>query len=251
MALDEALLERHIEGAGGAVVRIYGWSAPAVTIGYTQDAREAVDRKECEARGIPVIRRITGGGAVFHNSEVTYSIVGPAAAFGGVIDSFMEISTALIAGLKRLGLQAEFAPENDLLVSGMKISGNAQVRRKGALLQHGTILLDVDRDAMFAMLTVSEEKLKRKRLARAADRVTSATEKTGRPIDFDEAASALRRGFEDWMGEPSERFDQSDELISLAQKLAEQKFSSPAWNDCGEWRGSEILKNAVNGNMIS
>lgn len=232
MALDEALLTRHIEGAVGPVLRLYGWSPPAVSIGYAQDWNSDVAQDACARHGVAVVRRITGGGAVFHNHEVTYSMVGPVSFFGGDIEkSFLAVSRALAAGLRRLGLEAEFAPINDLLINGKKISGNAQVRRDGTILQHGTVLLRVDREKMFELLTVPEEKLKRRRLARAADRVTSVEAELGQEVTFDEAVPALRAGFEEWLGASLTQFIPDPALESLAERLEKIKYSTPEWNE--------------------
>lgn len=214
------------------MVRLYGWSSPAVSIGYGQDWDEDVNQEACARNGVAVVRRITGGGAVFHDAEVTYSLVTPISVLGKTIeDSFREVSRALVAGLKRLGLESEFAPLNDLLVNGKKISGSAQVRRGGTILQHGTILLKADTEKMFELLPVPEQKLKRKRIARPANRVTSIEDELGREVAYKEAASALRDGFEELLGAPPNRFTPDKTFEDLARRLEKNKYLTRDWNE--------------------
>lgn len=232
MALDEALLDMHAAGRIPPVLRVYGWDPPALTIGYAQDWAGAVDHAACARLGVPVVRRSTGGGAVLHEHEVTYSLVAPASRLGNnVLDSFREVSRALIAALAALGLDAEFAPLNDITLHGKKISGNAQVRRHGAVLQHGTILLGLDRDKMFSLLKVSEEKLRRKQITHAQDRVTCAQEQLGHAVSFDEAAHAVIHGFTQWAGADLRPFEPPPELHEKATHIEQEKFGNIQWNE--------------------
>jgi lipoate-protein ligase A len=231
MALDEALLTRVAEGALGPVVRLYGWSPPAVTIGYTQQYGAAVDADACARLGLPVLRRITGGGAVLHEHEITYSVAAPAALLrGDVAASFARVAEALAAGLRTLGVAAEFAPINDVLVNGKKISGNAQVRRRGAILQHGTVLLRADTQKMFEILRVPESKLKRRNIENPGDRITTLENELGRSVAFDEAAAALRAGFEEWIGAPLPVLIPDEETLGIAKIIEKNKYMSHEWN---------------------
>ena len=231
MALDEALLMRLAAGALGPVVRLYGWSPPAVTIGYTQRYDAAVDADACARLGMRVLRRITGGGAVLHEHEVTYSVVAPAAMLrGDVAASFARVAEALAAGLRTLGVAAEFAPINDVTVRGKKISGNAQVRRRGAILQHGTILLRADTQNMFEILRVPESKLKRKQIEKPEDRITTLEAELGRSVSFEEAAVALRAGFESWIGARLRDLILDSDILDLAKIIEREKYSNAEWN---------------------
>lgn len=231
MALDQALLELHARGTIGPVLRLYGWDPSALTIGYSQHWSEDVDQDACARQGVPVVRRTTGGGAVFHDNEITYSLVAPAALLGeNILESFRNVSRALVAALRILGLDAEFAPLNDITVNGKKISGNAQVRHKGSILQHGTILLGLDLDKMFSLLRVPDAKLKRKNLAAARDRVTSAQQELGRPVLFEDAAAAMTAGFSEWAGAALSPFDPPAELADMAWEIQQSKFDAAQWN---------------------
>ena len=150
MGLDEAILERRVRGHGSR--RPCASTAgipPTVTLGYFQGLSDEVDREACVRGGVDIVRRVTGGGAVFHDAELTYSIVLPEThplARPGILDSYRVLCAGIVEGLSLLGLKGEFVPLNDVLVGGKKISGNAQTRKRGCMLQHGTILLDVDVD---------------------------------------------------------------------------------------------------------
>ena len=144
MGLDEAILDSVSQGNCLPTLRFYGWIPPAVSLGYFQGLQEEIDIEACKALGIDVVRRITGGGAVFHHHEVTYSIViplGHSLARSGIIDSYRILLAGIVEGLAELGIQSEFAPINDIVSAGKKISGNAQTRKKGCILQHGTIIV--------------------------------------------------------------------------------------------------------------
>jgi len=165
LALDEAIFQSVRTGASPPTLRLYRWSAPALSIGYSQDRDRDVDVDACRARGIEVIRRITGGRAVLHDAEVTYSVAVPAGlpGFGtGLDEAYRMVAAGLIAGLRLLGLRAA-APSSrprdpsrphrhaacfaatarhEIAVEGRKLIGSAQRREGGAFLQHGSILLE-------------------------------------------------------------------------------------------------------------
>jgi lipoyl(octanoyl) transferase len=166
MALDEALLSCFDAGGSQPILRLYGWNPPALSLGRYQDAGAALKLDLCAADGVPVVRRMTGGGIIFHAQELTYSIVCAPGQIGegaGVKDGFRRLCAFLLGTYRRLGLDAAFAgdlnpagerlgertafcfagkEEFDVLVNGRKIGGNAQRRLRGAILQHGSIPLE-------------------------------------------------------------------------------------------------------------
>lgn len=175
MAIDEAVLDHVAQGISLPTIRLYGWSPSAVSIGYFQSLQKEVRLSVCQEQHIDIVRRITGGGAVYHDTtgEITYSVIAPESYFSkGILESYHEIEQPIIDALTQLGIQAEFAGINDLIVNGKKVSGNAQTRRKGVILQHGTILFDVDVDKMFSVLNVGEEKIRDKFISNVKERVT-------------------------------------------------------------------------------
>src|SRR3989344_7958179 len=160
MAIDEALCESVANGKASPTIRFYRWKPSAVSIGYFQSLRQEVDTERCKSAGIDVVRRRTGGGAVYHDEEITYSIIAPEHLLPkGITESYHVICGWVIKGLENIGLVGEFKPINDIIVNGKKISGNAQTRRNGVVLQHGTILHGLDVEKMFSLLKVGQEKI--------------------------------------------------------------------------------------------
>jgi lipoate-protein ligase A len=233
MAIDRAVLVTHSQGKVPPTVRFYAWDPPAISIGYFQSLTEEINVDACKKYGVDYVRRITGGGAVFHDKELTYSLViseSHPAIPSNIMKSYGRICGALIKGLEQLGVEGQYAPINDILSDGRKISGNAQTRKQGVVLQHGTILLDVNVDKMFSLLKVPDEKIKDKLITDAKQRVTSLRHVIGEPIGFDDVAVAMKQGFEEEFGvELVEGMLSKDELV-LARKFEKECFSTPAWN---------------------
>jgi lipoate-protein ligase A len=151
MAIDEAVSES-VAAGGPPTIRFYGWNPDAVSIGYFQSLEKEVDTARCAAEGVDVVRRRTGGGAVYHDhaGEITYSVIAKETLFPkDILASYRLICGWVMDSLALIGISPEFKPINDIIVNGKKISGNAQTRRNGVLLQHGTILYSLDVDRMF------------------------------------------------------------------------------------------------------
>jgi lipoate-protein ligase A len=221
MALDEAVMEN----VGDVpVLRIYGWRPPAVSIGYFQSIKEEVDLEKCSQLGIDIVRRLTGGGAVLHESELTYSFITRQYP-QDIMESYRWICDAVVMSINRLGYNALFAPLNDIIVDGKKVSGNAQTRKKGVLLQHGTILLSVDVDKMFSILKVSSEKLRDKIIKDVKERVTGLEGTT-----YDDMAASLIASFGKKFEAALNADNLSEKESSRAKWLAEHKYSSDDWN---------------------
>src|SRR6056297_2667633 len=191
MAIDRAILVAHSKGHVPPTVRLYGWNPAAISIGYFQQLTEEVDLTACEKDHIDYVRRITGGGAVFHEDEVTYSFViqekHPQIS-KNILESYKTICLAIMNGLDFLGVKSTYAPINDILVNNKKISGNAQTRKQKTVLQHGTILTDVDVDKMFRLLKVPNEKIKGKLIATVKERVTSLTHELQNDFSFQDVS---------------------------------------------------------------
>ncbi|HBN09483.1 MAG TPA: hypothetical protein DD435_12810 [Cyanobacteria bacterium UBA8530] len=161
MAIDEALLEAHVLGLTPPTLRFYEWYPAALSIGYAQSSLD-VDRNKCLHLGIDVVRRATGGKAVLHQGELTYSVVSSSrfGLKGSVKETYRMLSEAIALGLRSLGVPASLEPGTlrsgpqtacfaaatpaDLVCGGRKLVGSAQVRRGDSVLQHGSIPLDQD-----------------------------------------------------------------------------------------------------------
>lgn len=232
MGLDEAVMTKISEGESPPTLRLYGWTPSAVSIGYFQSLNEEVDLGKCSEFGVDVVRRITGGGAVYHDTELTYSFIAPAKLLpNDILESYKLICGGLIEGFSGIGVEASFAPLNDIIACGKKISGNAQTRRMGCVLQHGTILLNVDVEKMFSLLLVPNEKIRDKLISTVKERVTSLTHILEKETTFDDVVMEFRGGFEKSLG--LELFDGevSEEEEKLATELAESKYSQDNWNN--------------------
>ena len=230
MALDEALLRLSDE----PVFRTYSWDPSAVSIGYFQSIEEEVDLEEAKSRRVDVVRRITGGGAVFHDKdgEVTYSIVlpyGHPAVEGSIMDSYRVLCGGIIEALNILGIDAEFAGINDVVVNGKKISGSAQTRKKWGVLQHGTLLYDLKPEVMFSLLKVPNEKIRDKMIASIYERVTSLKH-LGLDVGRRDVEDALVKGFSKVLGEDMEESEPTEEEIELAESLMREKYATKEWN---------------------
>ncbi|MCD6370709.1 MAG: lipoate--protein ligase family protein [Thermoplasmata archaeon] len=226
MALDEAVL-MHL-GELGPTLRFYGWFPPAVSIGYFQSMEEEIDLKKASELGVDVVRRLTGGGAVYHKYELTYSIVLPPPP-GKILDSYRIVEKGIVNGLKALGVDAELSGINDIVVGGKKISGNAQTRRYGGMLQHGTLLMDVDVDEMFSLLKVPQEKMKDKMIKNVKERVTSL-HNLGIDIEFEELQKIMGEGFKKALNAELYEENLPDKVLSQARKLEVEKYGSRKWN---------------------
>ena len=233
MAIDRAVLFANSENKVPPTVRFFTWSPPAISIGYFQSLEEEVDLDVCKNLGVDYVRRITGGGAVFHDKELTYSIVIPEShpqIPKNIMESYGRICGAIIKGLKQMGIDSKYIPINDIVTDRKKISGNAQTRKARTVLQHGTILVDVDVDKMFSLLKVPNEKIKDKMIADVKERVTSIKHILGRNISFNDAAEAMKIGFEEEFNVELINGSLTEEEIKLSKKFEKELFSSKDWN---------------------
>ena len=235
MAIDEAVMLAMKKGKVPPTLRLYRWSPSAVSIGTFQGMKDEVDIEFCESRGIDYIRRITGGGAVFHDfdGEVTYSIIMPKdhrLAPSDILESYRVLCGGIVRALEHLGIEGEFKPINDVDVGGKKVSGNAMTRRHGCVLQHGTTLLDLDVNLMFTILKVPQEKISDKMIADVKERVTSIRDILERDVRINELQEALKQGFSNALNIELSPGQLSDEEQDTASRLAQEKYSSRDWN---------------------
>jgi lipoyl(octanoyl) transferase len=255
MATDEAILEVYAAKGGPPTLRFYTWSPPALSLGYGQPIDTNINLAQCQTLGIDVVRRPTGGRAVLHDHEVTYSVVIRAddpRVISGVLASYLTISQALIRGLSYLGIAAELLPlrrsplppsdhvspvcfatpsSYEVAVQGRKIIGSAQRRAHGAIMQHGSIPISHDLDKMRAVFSSSP------RGSRSAHRelefqahMTSLQEAGGCAYNYAEVVAALTRGMaETWQVDllPGQLAAAERELTA---HLRATKYGSEAWS---------------------
>jgi lipoyl(octanoyl) transferase len=254
MAVDEALLEVASTEGAAPTVRFYSWSPPALSLGYAQSIEREIDLRRCTALGIDVVRRPTGGRAVLHDHEVTYSLVISAndpRVTVGILAAYLTISQALIRGLSYLGITAELLPlrqsarlpsdqvspvcfatpsSYEVAVGGRKIIGSAQRRAHDVIMQHGSIPLSWNVERLRAVFGRSSMEC-RLSPGKLDDHLpmTSLQEAGGRAYDYAEVVAALTEGMADiWKVElipgqltPAER--------ELSAYLRTTKYQSDAW----------------------
>src|SRR5438552_9806411 len=199
MAIDAALLDR-ANGEGLSFLRLYRFDPPCLSLGRNEPAAR-YDHTEIARRGLDVVRRPTGGGAVWHEHEVTYAVAAPVAAFGSLRNAYHTIHQRIAAALRSLGADVTLAPHQpprsgrvdqpascfatpvggEVLVAGRKLVGSAQVRKRSAFLQHGSILLDGSQEVVTAIT----------RKPQAASAETTLARALGRPVTFEEVADAI------------------------------------------------------------
>ena len=234
MAIDEALCILRSEGRSPNTIRFYRWNPSAVSIGYFQLLEQEVNIQACQALGVDIVRRMTGGGAVYHSyeGEITYSLIADQRLPiipTDILHSYDFLCGGVVMALKELGIDAEFKPINDIVVKGKKISGNAQTRRRNVVVQHGTILLDTDIKTMFTVLKVSKEKISDKLIQSAEDRVTTIRRELCRDVSFQEVTDVLIASFKRVLDVEAYPDTLSEEETNLAIKLREAKYGTKEW----------------------
>ena len=236
MAIDEANIEAVASGESPPIVRVCYFKKPSVSIGFFQSVFKEVDVALCAKEGIEIFRRMTGGGAVYKDPqrEINYSFIiseRDERVSLDVIESYKIICGAIIKGLnEEFGINTVFKPINDIIVNNKKISGNAQTRREGVILQHGTILIDVDYDKMFSLLKISSEKIRGKLINSAKERVTSLSKELERKVLFEDVERSVIRGFEDTFNVKLILDELKRKEIERARFLYKYKYDTEEWN---------------------
>lgn len=229
MAADQAISESASRGESPATIRFYKWKPGAVSIGCFQSMKDEVNIGRCKELGIDWVRRRTGGGAVFHDTdgELTYSVIAKEQDMPrGIQDSYKHISAWIIEGLKSIGIDAAYAPINDIVVQGRKISGNAQTRREGVFLQHGTILYDLDVMKMFSVLKVDAVKISDKMVKSVEERVTKVLDHA--KVTHEGLYEAMLESFTYNKDYTMGRI--SDKELARTNELAETLYKTDEWN---------------------
>lgn len=254
MALDEALLNFVSRGEIDPVVRFYTWNPPTLSIGYFQRLSKEIDIEKVKEKGYGLVRRQTGGRGVLHDKELTYSVIVPEAHPDmpqTVTEAYRVISGGLLEGFKSLGFDAHFAvprskeereklkqPRSsvcfdapswyELVVEGKKIAGSAQTRQKGVILQHGSILQDVDIDDLFDMFIFKNERLKAKMQEAFVEKAVAINDLSNETITLAQMEVAFKEGFKkalDIEFKPLElTVAQQDEVKALEEKYRSEAF---------------------------
>lgn len=242
MATDEAILRSRMQSKTPNTVRFYKWNPSAVSIGRFQDIQNEVNLENCEKYGVDIVRRITGGGTVYHDScnEITYSVVVGREDLDAenVTAAYNKICNGLTYALEILGVKADFNqgdPKNcpNIAINGRKISGSSQSFKGGIVLQHGTLLLSVDLEKMFTFLRVPWAKTCMEIVNVAERKITSLEKELGKEINVEQALAALAKGFQTALD-----MDLSEEALmpeekETADRLRSEKFGNRDWTFLG------------------
>ena len=250
MAIDEAILQGVAAGHSPPTLRFYGWDPPCLSLGYAQ-RRHVVNDAACLSHGWDIVRRPTGGRAILHIDELTYSVCAPEVeprVQGSILTSYRRLSDALAAGLELLGLQPARAegsensdggggpacfdaPSNfEITLAGRKLIGSAQARKQGVVLQHGTLPLygDITRVAEALSFDGDQCATIRKRLLESA---ITLEESLGQRLSYSHVAAHIGKGFATALNlrlEPGELSSWEKEQAQLSRA---EKFANAAWTE--------------------
>lgn len=239
MAIDEAILSARIENLVPNTLRFYRWNPSAVSIGRFQRIENEVQLDNCRKHGVDVVRRVTGGGTVYHDAEdeITYSVVANKEDLEApdITAVYAKIYAGLTEAVKILGVDADFNKGDVktcpyLMVNGRKISGSAQSHKKGVVLQHGTLLVDVDLERMFTFLRVPWAKTRMQVVNVAGRKITSIKKELGRDVSIEEVNKALIEGFRKAMNVKLVEDELTPYERRLTEKLCKERYAADEWN---------------------
>ncbi|MGF7193729.1 lipoate--protein ligase family protein [Staphylococcus pasteuri] len=254
MAMDEALLNFVSRGEIDPVIRFYTWNPATLSIGYFQRLKKEIDIEKVKEKGYGLVRRQTGGRGVLHDKELTYSVIVPEShpkMPTTVTEAYRVISQGLLEGFKNLGFETYFAvprskeereklkqPRSsvcfdapswyELVVEGRKIAGSAQTRQKGVILQHGSILQDIDVDELFDLFIFKHDRLKNKMKEAFVDKAVAINDISEKHITLNEMENAFKEGFKEGLQIEFKPLILTDEQMNEVKEL-EEKFRSDEW----------------------
>jgi lipoate-protein ligase A len=251
MAVDEAILEATVRGESLPTLRLYAWQPPCLSLGYAQPFAD-VDAVQLDRLGWQVVRRVTGGRAILHTDELTYSVAGPQAEprlAGAVLDAYRRIAAALLAALRSLGIPAaahekpspppgSAAPEAicfevpsnyEIVVQGKKLLGSAQSRRQSGVLQHGSLPLYGDLTRITQALAYPDDSARAVAVQRLTARAATVEEIAGYPLAWETAAQAFIAAFSQTLQLELQPASLTSAEQDRAAALVEQKYASPQW----------------------
>lgn len=250
MAIDEAIAVHAGRSAVPPTLRFYEWDPACVSLGRHQPLAD-IDLARARAFGYDLVRRPTGGRAILHTDELTYSVAGPQdnpVLAGAVLDSYLRLSQGLLAGLARLGLPVSKAPPGsrsgadagpvcfevpsayEIVAGGRKLVGSAQSRRQGWVLQHGTLPLVGDVTRLVDVVAVGDEAERPALRSHLAERAVTVADLLGREVSFHEAAEALAAGFEQALGITLTPAALTPDEIETADRLRREVYAAEEWN---------------------
>lgn len=251
MAVDEALLHSVYQGTSAPALRLYAWEPPCLSLGYAQPIAD-VDQLRLKQHGWELVRRPTGGRAILHTDELTYSITAPESEprlAGGVLESYLRLSAALVLSLQHLDLSVqtkELDPDNpngqsagpvcfevpsnyEITVNGKKLVGSAQARKKEGILQHGTLPLIGDLARITQVLVFDNEAERSAAAQKLLERAATVADVLGKPVSWQAAAAAFIIGFQDALNLNFVEKPLTPQENDRAQQLIQEKYGRFDW----------------------
>jgi lipoate-protein ligase A len=252
MAVDEAILEATLHGAAAPTLRLYAWEPACLSLGYAQPFSD-IDLQALAAHGWQYVRRPTGGRAILHTDELTYSVIGPQEdprLAGSVLESYQNLAQALLLALQSLGADAranaqpslaagsdpkgpvcfEVPSAYEITVHGKKLVGSAQRRSQGGVLQHGSLPLVGDLSRITQALSFPTPADRRLAADRLLERAATLESLIGRAIPWEQAAVAFIRAFSQALNLELQPGVLSDAEQAHARQLVNEKYGHPEWN---------------------
>jgi lipoate-protein ligase A len=252
MAVDESILEHIYHGKANPTLRLYSWNPPCLSLGHAQSFKD-VDMERLKSHGWDVVRRVTGGRAILHTDELTYSVTGSAdepILAGGILESYNRLAKALLYAVQSLSVPVEMKEHEDghaqqnlnpvcfevpstyeITVDGKKLIGSAQARKKEGVLQHGSLPLTGDLTRICDALIFENESARETAKERLLARATTVESVLGVKTDWETAAQAFVRGFEAELGIQFERGEMSPSEIQRAEELVKEKYAHASWTE--------------------
>jgi len=250
MALDEALLEFCAAHISLTTLRFYSWDPACLSLGYAQPSRDA-DQIKLKQHGWELVRRPTGGRAILHTDELTYSLtasVDEALVQGSILESYRRLSQALLAGLKILGIQAFASPKNngedpsrqpvcfetpsdyEITVQGKKIIGSAQARRLNGVLQHGAIPITGDLTRINQVLHINKTSTREDANQRLLLHAATLTDILGSEPSFEDVRKAFVEGFQKTFNLEFIISEPTEKELARTKELMKNKYNNTEWN---------------------
>lgn len=252
MAVDEAILEAATRGDVPPTLRFYAWNPPCLSLGYAQPIND-VDRANLQTNGWDMVRRPTGGRAILHTDELTYSVSGPdtdPVLVGDILSSYRRISGAILAALAEIGLGVQAQPKEgsgpnkqpapvcfevpsnyEITAGGKKLVGSAQARRRGGVLQHGTLPLYGDLTRIVQALVFPDEQARQTAAERLLARATTVETSLNKVITWEEAARAFEKAFRETLQLDLTPGELSPAELARAEELMAEKYANPDWTE--------------------
>ncbi|HET9906943.1 MAG TPA: lipoate--protein ligase family protein [Anaerolineales bacterium] len=251
MAVDESILEHIGEGESLPTLRLYAWEPACLSLGHAQPVSD-VDADRLKARGWEVVRRPTGGRAILHTDELTYSVIAPSdepTVTGTVLESYNRLAQALLLAVKYMDLSVEMkegkadgnstpnpicfeVPSTyEITVDGKKLIGSAQARKKEGVLQHGSLPLTGDLTRICQVLVFQGEAAREEASKRLLTRAVTVESALGRVVSWGIAAQSFIRAFQKQLGLSLERGELSESESKRADELVKEKYDHPSWTE--------------------